>query len=163
MEYTDVKEYLRLLGGKFSFDDKLQEESGTITPRELFKAASCIPEDMAKLIFPAHLYHIGALVPREEVKIPAAPEVFRTFDRALVNRTISRQKQQEIKFCIFPEELRLRLGHGDEHYFEVQREGTNSCGINSLKILWENLLLVQRNYKTLTFYIIVPWAKRKIP
>jgi hypothetical protein len=84
-----------------SICDKLYDidSLGELVP-ETLDARSCDPKAMTKLLFPAYLYHIGALVRREDVNFPEASGPYQAFDEKLLDKASDRNSKQEIKFCI---------------------------------------------------------------
>jgi hypothetical protein len=141
-DFCGTKEDAEALEEWMSRSDKMTLESicdklydidpfGELVP-ETLNARTCDPKAMAKLLFPAYLYHIGALMRREDVSFLEASVPYQTFDKALLDKASQRQLSNEIKFCIFPEVLTTHPTYRDELYFEAQMAGTNSCGIHSL-------------------------------
>jgi hypothetical protein len=89
---------------------------------------------VAKILFPAYLYHTGVLVRTKDVQIAELSESTQTFSQALLDKAAKRNElgSEEVAFCMFPETFTLHPSHADELFFEAQMENLNSCVMHSL-------------------------------
>ncbi|MDR2603560.1 MAG: hypothetical protein LBC11_03305, partial [Puniceicoccales bacterium] len=126
MSLEDISENFQALDG-------LMSKAGECIP-ELFEACASNPESepVAKLLFPAHLYHTRVLVHPRDVEIEDTSRPFQAFAKTLVEAAEKRSEFKELKFAIFPDEFVLHPDHADELYFEAQMDDASTCGIHAL-------------------------------
>ncbi|MDR1255819.1 MAG: hypothetical protein LBJ94_02770 [Puniceicoccales bacterium] len=122
---------LRDISKKFQDLDYMMEKAGECIPDLLNSCSEDNPpsDSMAKLLFPAYLYHVGALIRSEDVRVEDASTPHQIFSQELLDKTAERT---EVDFSIFPEVFNLHPSYPDELYFETQVEDLNSCGIHAL-------------------------------
>jgi hypothetical protein len=119
-----------------ALDDGM-DKAGELIP-ELFSAQAEQPapavDVVAKILFPAYLYHIGVLVRAKDVQIAEPSEPPQTFSKTLLDKTAERKGSGEegAAFCMFPETFTLHPSRAYELFFEAQMENSKSCGIHSL-------------------------------
>ncbi|MDR0595874.1 MAG: hypothetical protein LBF94_04270 [Puniceicoccales bacterium] len=109
---------------------------------ELTGALSVTTNSMAKLLFPAYLYHIGVLVRSKDVVTTEDPGPNR-ISQALLSKIASRKA--EVEYCIPPEVFTPHPAYVDELYFEAQKGGANSCGICALNHLLGKPIFAAKN------------------